>query len=196
MSLFYLIRHGEHDWLKKGIAGRIPGESLNSEGRAQVEKLVGRLAGVKFDAIYTSPMERAIESAEPLANALRMKAVITPELTELDFGEWNGATFEVLRADKRWAEWNRDRSVVRMPGGEAMPEVQSRVVTFLMRLHDEKPNGAFALFSHGDSIRAALCYWMGMPLDLLPRLTLETASISILALDERGPRLIGLNHVR
>jgi broad specificity phosphatase PhoE len=75
-----------------------------------------------------------------------------------------------------------------------MCEVQARVVEFLTRLHKENPNGTFALFSHGDSIRAALCYWLGMPMDLLPRLHVDTASVSILKLDQGGPQIVVVNH--
>jgi broad specificity phosphatase PhoE len=195
MSLFYLIRHGEHDWLARGIAGRIPGVHLNAEGRKQAELLPERLAQIKFDAIYTSPMERAIQTAEPLAKRLALNPQIAPELTELNFGEWNGKTTAELNADPRWAEWNRHRSVVRMPGGETMVEVQARVVVFLTKLHDQNPNGTHALFSHGDSIRAAICHWLAIPLDLLPRFDLRTASVSILKLDKDAPSVVSINHV-
>ena len=193
MSEFYLIRHGDHDWLRKGIAGRISGVHLNEFGRKQAEELATRLSGVKFDAIISSPLERAKETAEPLARAKGMEIQIAPEILELDFGEWNGATSETLNGDPRWAEWNKFRSVVRMPGGELMSEVQSRVVGFLERLHGENPNGRFALFSHGDAIRAAICYFLGMPLDLLPRVEVDPASVSMLRLGSTGPLVSVVN---
>ncbi|HUS33933.1 MAG TPA: histidine phosphatase family protein [Verrucomicrobiae bacterium] len=193
MSLFYLIRHGEHDWLKKGIAGRIAGVRLNANGKQQAENLATRLAAVNFDAIISSPMERAVETAKPLARAKAMELEIAPEITELDFGEWNGATFDKLNADPRWATWNQYRSITRMPGGELMSEVQGRVVRFLESLHARNANGPFALFSHGDSIRAAICYWTATPLDLLPRFEIDPASISILRIGPEGPRVVALN---
>lgn len=195
VSEFYLIRHGDHDWLPKGIAGRIPGVHLNARGKEQVERLASRLATVNFDAIFSSPLERAMESAEPTARAKGMEVVIAPEMIELDFGEWNGATFDRLHADPRWAEWNKFRSVVRMPGGEAMSEVQGRVVTFLERVHAQNPTGVFAVFSHGDTIRSGLCYFLGMPLDLLPRVEVEPASLSIVQLGPSGPRVLGVNRL-
>jgi broad specificity phosphatase PhoE len=193
MSLFYLIRHGEHDWLQRGIAGRMPGVHLNEAGRKQVDELADRLKGVRFDTIFSSPLERAIETAEPIAKAQGKALTIAPEILELDFGEWNGKTRAELDADPRWAKWNRDRTTMRMPGGELMSEVQSRVVTFLSDLHAANPNGVFAIVSHGDSIRAAICYWLGMPMDLLPRIDIDTASISILKLDAGGPHVAGIN---
>lgn len=193
MSQFYLIRHGDHDWLKKGIAGRIGGVRLNAFGQAQSRELAQRLADVRFEKIFTSPLERAIETAEPLARAKSIQPIVVPEITELDFGEWNGCLTETLNADPRWAQWNRHRSVLRMPGGELMSEVQARVVGFIERAHLESPHGIFALFSHGDSIRSALCYWLGVPLDLLPRFQIDTASVSILSLDERGPMVLAVN---
>ena len=193
MSLFYLIRHGEHDWLKRGIAGRTAGVELNEEGRRQAEGLAERFKGTRFDAIFASPMERAVQKAEPLAKKLSMEVRIAPEITELDFGEWNGRTFEELHADPRWEKWNRERTTYRIPGGELMSEVQERVVGFLVGLHEANADGTFALFSHGDAIRAALCHWLGMPMDLLPRLHVDTGSISILALNARGPQIVAVN---
>jgi broad specificity phosphatase PhoE len=194
MSLFYLIRHGEHDWLKRGIAGRLPGVHLNASGREQAVELAVRLKGTIFEAILSSPMERALETAEPLAKAQGREVKIAPEITELDFGEWNGKTFQELNNDQRWATWNRNRTTYRMPGGELMSEVQGRVVGFLMGLHKTGSDRRFALFSHGDAIRAALCHWLGMPMDLLPRLQVDPASVSILKLDEGGPQIVVVNH--
>jgi probable phosphoglycerate mutase len=181
--------------LKKGIAGRIAGVHLNARGKQQAEELARRLATVKFDTIFSSPLERAMETAEPTARAKGMEIVVAPEIIELDFGEWNGVTFDKLHRDPRWTAWNRDRSVFRMPGGELMTEVQSRVVSFLERLHTENAAGRFALFSHGDSIRAAICYFLGVPLDLLPRVEVDPSSISILELGERGPRVHAVNRM-
>ena len=195
MSEFYLIRHGDHDWLKKGIAGRIPGVHLNARGTKQAEELANRLERVKFDAIYSSPLERAMESAEPTAKAKGREIKVASEILELDFGEWSGAPFEKLKNDPRWAEWNKHRSVTRMPGGELMSEVQDRAVAFLARLHAENREGIFALFSHGDVIRAAVCYFLGMPLDLLPRLDVEPASVSIVQLGPGGPRVVAVNRM-
>jgi probable phosphoglycerate mutase len=195
VSEFYLVRHGDHDWLKKGIAGRIPGVHLNARGKKQAEELSQRLARVKFDGIYSSPLERAMESAEPIARAKGMEIKVAPEILELDFGEWSGATLETIKNDPRWAEWNRHRSVTRMPGGELMNEVQNRVVAFLARLHAENREGIFALFSHGDVIRSAVCYFLGMPLDLLPRLDVEPASVSIVQLGPGGPRVVAVNRM-
>ena len=136
-----------------------------------------------------------METAGPVARAKEMKVQIAPEINELDFGEWNGATFDRLKTDPRWAAWNQHRSVVRMPGGEIMSEVQSRAVAFLEKLNAQNPKGKFALFSHGDVIRAVICYFLGMPLDLLPRVDVEPASISIVQLAEGGPRIIAVNRM-
>lgn len=195
MSDFYFIRHGDHDWLKKGIAGRIAGVHLNARGKEQAEHLATRLASLQFDAIFSSPLERTLETAAPLARATGIDIAIAPEIIELDFGEWNGAVFDKLHRDQRWAAWNQHRSVYRMPAGELMTEVQSRVVGFVERIHRERGQGTFALFSHGDAIRAAICHFLGMPLDLLPRVEVEPASVSILRLEASGPRVLAVNRV-
>lgn len=192
-TTFYLIRHGDNDWLPRGLAGRIPGVSLNANGLAQAQALAHRLSSINFNRIYASPLERAQETAAPLAKATGLELRIAPELHEVDFGVWNGATFETLHADPRWSEWCRNRSVYRIPKGELMTDVQARMNTLLTRLHEETPGATIALFSHGDAIRAALCYYLSTPIDQLPRIEILPASISILSLGPSGPMVHRLN---
>src|ERR1700674_4516541 len=132
MTVFHLLRHGEHGLLGRVLAGRMPGVGLSERGRAEIAAVAERLAGDKVAALYASPLQRTRESAEIIAERLGLEIEFRDDLIELDFGEWTGATFESIRADPRWQAWRTQRSLARIPGGENMRQVQRRVVEALM----------------------------------------------------------------
>lgn len=184
MSTFYLIRHGEHDLLGKVLTGRMPGVSLNERGRAQGEQVAERLASVGITAIYSSPRERAQESAAPLAARLGLPVTITEEIEEFEIGDWTGCSFESRQDDPMWTVFNTFRSRVCPPGGETMLQVQARMVQFAARVAEESPDGRIALFSHGDPLKSLLMHYLGMPLDLFMRIDIDPGSVSILRLEQ------------
>src|SRR3954465_13939325 len=110
MTTFLLVRHGTVNAIGRYLAGRAPNEHLNDVGRAQVEGMAERFAGVTIDAIFTSPLERARETAGALLQGAGGTLVSADELLELDFGEWTGKTFDELSADPRWARFNTHRT--------------------------------------------------------------------------------------
>jgi broad specificity phosphatase PhoE len=193
MATFYLIRHGTNDWLGKGLAGRLPNVHLNAQGQAEAERLAETLAAKGIRRILSSPLERALETAAPLARKLDLKLEISEALLEVDFGDWTGRTLAELREMPQWSLFNSHRSGARIPNGESIIEVQSRMVLGLQGWQREDPAGAFALFSHGDPIRAALVYFLGMPLDLLTRLEVSPGSFSVARLEEWGQEILGIN---
>jgi probable phosphomutase (TIGR03848 family) len=190
-----LIRHAHHDYLGRAIAGRLAGVSISAQGRAEAAALTERLAGAGIAAIYSSPLERARQTAEPLARRLGLRIEICQPLSELDFGDWTGRTMAELEADPAWRRFNTQRAATRPPGGELMLEVQARMVAELERIRRLHPDASVAVVSHGDVIRAAVLHYAGIPLDFYSRIEIYPASISIIELDENGPRLIRLNEV-
>jgi probable phosphoglycerate mutase len=114
-------------------------------------------------------------------------------LSELDFGEWTGLTFDAVRQDPRWPAWAAHRSLSCIPGGETMREVQRRVVEVLMELRERHPDDSVVLASHGDVIRAALVFCLGMPLDFYGRIEIGTGSLSTVRIDPAGIRVITVN---
>ena len=107
MPIFLLIRHGETDYNKKmHLAGRLPGVHLNTKGRQQAQAIADKLASLPIKAIYSSPLERTIETAEPLANALKLDVIPMPGLLETDCGEWEGQSVRKLRRLKIWQSSN------------------------------------------------------------------------------------------
>lgn len=193
MTLFHLIRHGEHTLLGRMLVGRMPGVGLSERGRAEARWLGGRLAAEKIGALYASPMQRTRETAAILAEALGLPVGIREDVIELDYGEWTGATFDSVRNDPRWRLWSGHRSIATLPGGETMRAVQGRIVAALFDLCAAHPEETVAIVSHGDVIRAALLFALGMPLDFYARIEVAPASISTIRLDDGTLRVLALN---
>ncbi|HEU4565735.1 MAG TPA: histidine phosphatase family protein, partial [Gemmatimonadaceae bacterium] len=168
-------------------------EHLAADGRRQAARLAERLAGLPIAALYSSPVERARETAAPLAARLGLPVCDAPGAVEIDFGEWTGRTFEELARDPRWGPFNGFRSATRIPGGELIVETQARVVVELERLRERHPDAVVAVVSHADVIRAALCHYAGIPLDLMLRLEIACASVSVLEVTPYGARILRLN---
>lgn len=180
MTRFLLVRHAAHDWLGRGIAGRLPGVGLNREGVREAAALPQRLREREVQAIYSSPQQRARETAAPLAAARALDVRVDEALAEIDFGEWTGRTFAQLEADtERWRAWCERKSSAAAPGGEAFAAVQRRIMGRLRELCELHPQGTVALFSHGDVIKAALAGCLGVPLDNVDRFEIAPASVSV-----------------
>lgn len=176
------------------MAGRTPGVHLNEKGLAEADALANALQSWPIRAIYASPLERAQETAAPLAAKLGLTVSIAPEIVEVDFGDWNGWSFEDLEADSRWQRFNAFRSGTRAPSGETMADVLSRMASFLPYLEHTHPDEEIALFSHGDPIKLALATYLGTPIDLMARIEISTASVSTIQLSAYGPRIARINH--
>ena len=109
-------------------------------------------------------------------------------------GEWSGLTFEELDRRPEWRQFNTVRSMTRVPGGETMLELQARMVNELESVRKRHPDRQVAVVSHADPIRAAVCYFAGIPLDFSNRIAIDPASVSVVELDGDAPRLVRLNH--
>lgn len=193
MTTFFLIRHGSNDYFTHTLVGRKPGIRLNDTGHREAHRIAARMAGEDIQHIYSSPLERCRETAEPLAGKIGLEIHYADELLEVDFGDWTGKTFAELDTTEPWKQWNCFRSAGRAPHGEAMIEVQSRVVGFIQQLHERYPDGRIALFSHGDPLRAALIYYLGTSLEFIRRLELSPGSVTILEISQWDAKVQCLN---
>jgi probable phosphomutase (TIGR03848 family) len=193
LTIFHLLRHGEHALQGRIVAGRTPGIGLSERGRGEAEWAAGRLAGAGVAAIYASPLERAQETAHIVGRRLDLPVTVRDDLSELDFGEWTGSTFEEVRRHPLWPVWAAHRSIACLPGGETMREVQRRVVEAMMELREAHPDESIVLVSHGDVLRAALMFALAMPLDFYGRIEVATASISTIRIDAHGIRVVAIN---
>ena len=192
-TVFLLIRHGSNDAIGKSLAGRAPGVRLNAQGLREAEQLVVRLERVAVSALYVSPLERAMQTAAPLAARLRLTPQIDPALHEVDFGAWTGKAFDELAADPHWAVWVDRRSEARPPGGESIVEVQRRIVSGLDRLRTTHTGETVALISHGDVIKSTLAFFLGLSLDRLERFEIAPASVSVLVAGDGWAQVKSMN---
>jgi broad specificity phosphatase PhoE len=193
MALLYLLRHGQHDLGGGVLAGRMPGVGLTERGRAEIVAAAERLAEENIAALYASPLQRTRESAEIVSERLGLPIEFRDDLIELDFGDWTGTTFDSIRADPRWQPWSLHRSLSRIPGGETMREVQFRAVEAILDIAGRHRETAAIIVSHGDVIRSALVFALGMPLDFYNRLEVVQGSLSTIRIDEGGIRVVSIN---
>ena len=196
MPLLLLIRHGENDYSKKGrLAGRLPGIHLNDRGKEQAAELGKALADTPLKAIYSSPLERAMETAEPIAQSHGLKIIQEPGLIESNVGKWQGQSIRRLAITKYWRIVQRAPSRAGHPDGETFLQTQTRVVSALDEICKKyKPQDIIACVFHSDPIKLAVAHYLGLPLDHFQRLACDTASATMLAVSESGAQVIWLNH--
>lgn len=175
------------------IAGRAEGIHLDETGQAQAAELPTRLGALPIDAIYSSPLERARETAVPLARSRSLEPRTLDDLIEVDFGRWTGATLDELASEPVWRRFNSWRSITRIPQGEHAAEVQLRGIRAIETIRATHPDGTVVVVSHADLIRAVLAYYLGMPLDHVLRLEIAPASISVLDMWEEWLVVTGVN---
>lgn len=191
----YFVRHGRHDRLGKVLCGRMPGVTLSEQGLADSRAMARRLAREPIDAVYASPLERTVASAEPIAEALGRPLQISENLLEVDYGEWTGAGFADLDGRPEWRAWNERRASALPPRGESMAQVQMRVGRFVneaVRLH---PDQRVVAVSHGDVIKAALIAGLGLSLDEHHRIEVSPGSLSVIAAGDWGLKVHSMNEV-
>ncbi len=194
MALILLIRHGENEYTRTGkLAGWTKGVGLNETGRQQAEALVERLKDAPIKFIYSSPLERAQETAAPLAQTRALKVTLRAGLGEVQYGEWTGKSLKRLARTKLWRVVQHLPSAMQFPAGESMRGAQLRIVDELERIAQAHPKAAVAVVSHSDPIKLAVAYYLGMPLDLFQRLMIATASVTVLRLGQGQPSLVKLN---
>ncbi len=192
-TLFHLVRHGQYGLIDRALGGRAPGHALNETGRGEAGKVAGALRGRTVAAVVSSPVQRAQETAAPIAEALGLAVETDAALVELDCGEWTGMTFDTLRERPEWHRWNRFRSSAAIPGGETMLAVQARTVAALERLHAVHGEAEVVLVSHADIIKAALLHVLGAPLDHMGRLEVGPGSRSVVAWHDETARVLAAN---
>ena len=195
-STIFLVRHAAHDRVDRVLCGRMPGVGLGDTGRRQAEALAEWFAGkapAAVDAVWTSPLDRARQTAQPIADRLGLPACDCEALCEIDFGDWTGHAFDALRDDPRWRRWNEARGGERPPGGESMGEAQARAMAEVERARTEHPGRGVVLVSHGDVIKAVLAGVLGLPLDAHTRFEVSPASVSALAVWNGGAKVLRMN---
>jgi probable phosphomutase (TIGR03848 family) len=193
MTTLILIRHGHTDSADKKLTGWLPDVHLNETGQKQAQELPARLARVEIAAIYSSPLERTLETAQPLAKARGLRIHRVNDLGEVKFGEWQGQTLKVLSNKKEWKIVQAAPSTFQFPDGESFRETQSRAVGAIEKIVADHAKDTVVAFSHGDVIKLIVAYYSGIALDNFQRIAISPASISVIELCPFGARLGRLN---
>jgi probable phosphoglycerate mutase len=190
-----LVRHGTTPTTGKMLPGRAPGLHLSEAGRAQADRAAGRIAALAKppSAVYASPLERARETAAPVARALGLRVRTVTGLVEVDVGEWTEKPLARLYRAREWPTVQRWPSGFRFPGGESFAEMSVRSLDAVLGLVAEHPGETIVAVSHADPIKAVVAAASGVPLDLMQRLVISPCSISALLFTAGGPVVLCVN---
>ena len=178
--VLFFIRHAEAIWTNKRLPGRLPGVDLSEQGSRQAEDLAKHLSALPISEIRSSPLERTMQTAEPLARALGIPVIEDANLLEAECGEWAGKTFKQVVRLRSFRNLVKNPSLRRPPGGESIVEVQARMMRFVegVLARQTEHKGIVAAFSHADPIKAVVAGLLGLPLELYRRIDIGVASVS------------------
>jgi probable phosphomutase (TIGR03848 family) len=194
LTTLLLVRHGNTSTTGKLLPGRAAGLHLADSGVSQAQRAGERIAELeRVDAIYTSPLELARETAAPIAKATGLKPKVERGLVECDFGDWTGQELAKLMKLPEWRTVQRAPSTFRFPNGESFSEMQLRIVSALDRLRVKHAGGTVVCVSHADPIKAAMAHALGTHLDLFQRIVISTCSISAIGFAGDGPMALTVN---
>jgi broad specificity phosphatase PhoE len=194
MPTLLLIRHGENDYLARNkLPGHIPGIHLNKHGQEQAAELARTLSRLAIKAIYSSPLERAVETAEPLAQSLGLGIQLRPDLTDIDVGQWEGRSWKALGRTRLWKVIQETPSKFQFPGGETVIHAQERVVRVLDSIASTNGDELVAVVFHADPIKLAVAHYLSLSLDSFQQLSTYPGSVTILKMDGSAVKLLALN---
>lgn len=190
-ALILLIRHATAEYKPGRLYGWTPGVHLSASGRDEAKRLAERLETVKLRAVYSSPLERCLETAGMVADGRKLEIQVVEKLGEVRYGSWQGRTFRSLVKTPLWRTVQLLPSHARFPGGgESIREMQQRGIDAIEQIRGAHSSGVVAVFSHADMIKAILAHYLGMHLDMFQRLHVETGSVSALAFHGGFPRVL------
>ena len=196
MARFYFLRHGETEW---NTEGRVCGHTdvpLSEAGRQQARWLALRMKSIPVEALYSSPLRRALDTARMVGEAIGHEPIVDDRLRELSYGEWEGKTFdEVERADPpAYLAWVADPGSLAPPGGESGEQLVERVAPFFDLMASRHGRGHVAVVCHKTVGRLLACHILGAPLaDYRRRVIIDNVSLSIFETGEEGWRVAALN---
>ncbi len=190
MARLLLVRHAPTHETGSKLTGRLPGVHLGEKGRAVAGDSARRLAGVKVWAVYTSPIERTLETAEIIGRKLERQPRVHAGLIEVDYGAWSGRSLAQLRRTNLWSQVQTNPSRVTFPDGEALADAQRRAVAACEEIAAEAGKRTAVLVSHADIIKAVLSSYVGQPLDLFQRIAIAPGSISAVHVSSQRPPFV------
>ena len=193
-TLVLLVRHGTTPTTGKILPGRARGLHLAESGKEQARRAAERIAELgAIAAIYSSPLERARETAAPIAGALRKPVRIERGLLECDFGDWTGQSLRRLMKKPEWTTVQRAPSMFRFPDGESFVEMQTRMADAVDRIRRRHAGKTVVCVSHADPIKALVAHATGTPLDLFQRIVISTCSVTAIMYTDSSPIVLTVN---
>jgi probable phosphomutase (TIGR03848 family) len=195
MGTVILVRHGRTQANVDGIlAGRTVGIGLDDRGREQAATTADRLSAVPLVGVVSSPLERCRQTAALILGRQQdsPELLVEDDITECDYGDWQGRTLKQLSTEKLWKVVQSQPSAAVFPGGESLAAMQSRSVAAIRRLDarlesEHGPGAVWVAVSHGDIIKSVLADAYGMHLDLFQRISVGPASVSIVRYGADSP---------
>jgi probable phosphomutase (TIGR03848 family) len=195
-TLALFVRHGCTPTTGKVMPGQARGLHLSEEGRSQAEAVAERLSALEsIDAVYASPLERARETAAPIAKRRGLKVTIDKSLADGHTGDWTGLELKALAKLPEWKAVRSYPSSFRFPNGESFVEMHARMAGVVDRLRERHPGQTVVLVSHADPIKLAVAHAAGLPLDMFQRLVISPCSITAIAYTDGGPAVLTVNSV-
>ena len=184
----YLVRHGETDW---NLQRRYQGQSdipLNNTGIQQARKIAGRLSKEKIDAIYSSDLSRARETAEQIAQPHKLKVTSDARWRELSFGDWEGLTYPEIqvKAPDELALWESDLTGYAPPHGETLTQLAGRVLSVFDELHALHADQTVLIVSHGGPLQTLLCHVLGVSFQRHWQFPISKTALSVLSVYTEG----------
>ena len=194
MTTILLIRHGDNESLSKYLPGHLAGIHLNEAGKTQALLVAESLKDAQITSIISSPLERAVETATPLAEKLNLNVGIENGFIEMNTGLWTGKNFTEIKEDPIWMKLREDPENHTFPEGETFADAQVRVWNALKTTIDSHDDNAIvAIFSHSDCIKLLLAKAMDTPMKRYYSFSVDPASLSILIFKKNRIYLDGLN---
>ena len=178
-GIVLVIRHAATHTMATTLTGRAGGVALSTDGSRQARLLARALATIPLRAVYSSPLQRAIETAQPIAAAHSLRVEITETLNEVDFGEWTGLTFAALARRGDWRAYNESRASAVVPGGEMPHQTQDRIVRAIADIASAHPGEIVAAVTHAEPVRYLILHARGEPLDRWADTDVAPASITV-----------------
>ncbi len=182
----YLVRHAVTGETDKTLSGRLPGIPLSAAGRAMAAAVAEQLASRPVEAVYCSPIRRCRETARILGRSWGLQPTTVPGLVEADYGRWSGRSLTSLARLKAWERLMAAPARFRFPDGETLEEVRVRAVAAVEALADRHPGAEVTAVTHADVVRVLLGHYLGAPLDLIHRLHVRPAGVSVVELGRDG----------
>ena len=195
MVRIYLLRHGQTAWNKDRIFRGHADVPLDKHGLAQADCAAQALANTTLAEIHTSPLSRAVQTAQPVAKAKDLRLKEAPALLDIDYGEWTGKS--QVEVEKLFPELNRRwlqcPQQVHFPDGEDLSAVRERAFAYLLTLVRTAGDGAILLVSHRVVLKVLICAALELGLSKFWQVKLDTASLSVLSFEKERFTLSRLN---